>query len=138
MDQNELKSDAILDAALPVFVRHGFRKASMADIDGNKDNDLVLTVRQPDGSTAVSVGKSTQAGFWVYQWWSDPYTSWDNMTPFTGNVNGDGNDDYGFITASPNGTKAWVLRSTNDIFLAPEVWWDGIGWGYSGIKVATR
>ena len=32
MDQNERKSDAILDAALPVFVRHGFRKASMADI----------------------------------------------------------------------------------------------------------
>ena len=28
----DAKSDHILDAALPVFVRHGFRKASMADI----------------------------------------------------------------------------------------------------------
>ena len=30
--QNDQKSEAILDAALPVFVRHGFRKTSMADI----------------------------------------------------------------------------------------------------------
>jgi len=30
--QSEQKSEAILDAALPVFVRHGFRKTSMADI----------------------------------------------------------------------------------------------------------
>jgi AcrR family transcriptional regulator len=32
MIQADQKSDAILDAALPVFVRHGFRKTSMADI----------------------------------------------------------------------------------------------------------
>jgi len=30
--QSDQKSEAILDAALPVFVRHGFRKTSMADI----------------------------------------------------------------------------------------------------------
>jgi AcrR family transcriptional regulator len=32
MNQGDQKSEAILDAALPVFVRHGFRKTSMADI----------------------------------------------------------------------------------------------------------
>ena len=32
MEHADQKSDAILDAALPVFVRHGFRKTSMADI----------------------------------------------------------------------------------------------------------
>ncbi|MFG3596562.1 helix-turn-helix domain-containing protein [Bradyrhizobium sp. RDI18] len=32
MNQSDQKSEAILDAALPVFVRHGFRKTSMADI----------------------------------------------------------------------------------------------------------
>jgi AcrR family transcriptional regulator len=32
MEQADRKSEAILDAALPVFVRHGFRKTSMADI----------------------------------------------------------------------------------------------------------
>jgi AcrR family transcriptional regulator len=32
MTERDAKSDHILDAALPVFVRHGFRKASMADI----------------------------------------------------------------------------------------------------------
>jgi AcrR family transcriptional regulator len=32
MSELNAKSDHILDAALPVFVRHGFRKASMADI----------------------------------------------------------------------------------------------------------
>src|SRR4051812_18866700 len=32
MNQNDQKSEGILDAALPVFVRHGFRKTSMADI----------------------------------------------------------------------------------------------------------
>ncbi|KAA0078415.1 TetR/AcrR family transcriptional regulator [Tardiphaga sp. P9-11] len=32
MSERDAKSDHILDAALPVFVRHGFRKASMADI----------------------------------------------------------------------------------------------------------
>jgi AcrR family transcriptional regulator len=32
MSAPDAKSDHILDAALPVFVRHGFRKASMADI----------------------------------------------------------------------------------------------------------
>lgn len=32
MDRADHKSEAILDAALPVFVRHGFRKTSMADI----------------------------------------------------------------------------------------------------------
>src|SRR3954453_3963796 len=32
MKESDQKSAAILDAALPVFVRHGFRKTSMADI----------------------------------------------------------------------------------------------------------
>ncbi|MBR0717374.1 helix-turn-helix domain-containing protein [Bradyrhizobium liaoningense] len=32
MSPSDQKSEAILDAALPVFVRHGFRKTSMADI----------------------------------------------------------------------------------------------------------
>lgn len=32
MSERDVKSDHILDAALPVFVRHGFRKASMSDI----------------------------------------------------------------------------------------------------------
>ena len=32
MSDPDAKSDHILDAALPVFVRHGFRKTSMADI----------------------------------------------------------------------------------------------------------
>jgi AcrR family transcriptional regulator len=32
MTERDAKTDHILDAALPVFVRHGFRKASMADI----------------------------------------------------------------------------------------------------------
>ena len=32
MSERDAKTDHILDAALPVFVRHGFRKASMADI----------------------------------------------------------------------------------------------------------
>ena len=32
MKDSEQKAGAILDAALPVFVRHGFRKTSMADI----------------------------------------------------------------------------------------------------------
>ncbi|MCK1716457.1 TetR/AcrR family transcriptional regulator [Bradyrhizobium sp. 141] len=32
MKDNDHKPGAILDAALPVFVRHGFRKTSMADI----------------------------------------------------------------------------------------------------------
>ncbi|MDI1266781.1 MAG: helix-turn-helix domain containing protein [bacterium] len=32
MSENEQKSETILDAALPVFVRLGFRKTSMADI----------------------------------------------------------------------------------------------------------
>lgn len=32
MKDREQKAGAILDAALPVFVRHGFRKTSMADI----------------------------------------------------------------------------------------------------------
>ena len=32
MSNLDAKSDHILDAALPVFVRHGFRKTSMADI----------------------------------------------------------------------------------------------------------
>ncbi|KRR29561.1 TetR/AcrR family transcriptional regulator [Bradyrhizobium retamae] len=32
MNQSDQKSEAILDAALPVFVRHGFRKTSMTDI----------------------------------------------------------------------------------------------------------
>jgi len=32
MKEGDQKSAAILDAALPVFVRHGFRKTSMADI----------------------------------------------------------------------------------------------------------
>ena len=32
MSSPDVKSDHILDAALPVFARHGFRKTSMADI----------------------------------------------------------------------------------------------------------
>jgi AcrR family transcriptional regulator len=32
MSERDAKTDHILDAALPLFVRHGFRKASMADI----------------------------------------------------------------------------------------------------------
>jgi DNA-binding transcriptional regulator YbjK len=32
MSDRDVKSDHILDAALPVFVRYGFRKASMSDI----------------------------------------------------------------------------------------------------------
>ena len=32
MSSSDAKSDHILDAALPVFARHGFRKTSMADI----------------------------------------------------------------------------------------------------------
>ncbi|GIH06658.1 hypothetical protein Rhe02_47250 [Rhizocola hellebori] len=113
-------------------------KANLGDIDGNGANDLVLTYREPDGSTSLHIGRSTLSGFWVQLWWYDPYTSWDWMTPFVGNVNGDGNDDYGFTTPSPGGTGAWVLRSTNTTLLTPQVWWNGEGWGYSGIKVARR
>jgi hypothetical protein len=113
-------------------------KANMGDIDGNHASDIVLTNREPDGSVSLFVGKSTLSGFWVQLWWYDQYTSWDQMTPFVGNVNGDGNDDYGYITPSPGGTGAWVLRSTNNQLLPPQVWWNGSGWGYSGIKVAQR
>lgn len=117
---------------------YGKIKASLGDINGDGTGDIVLTYREPDGSVSLHVGRSTQSGFWVQLWWYDSYTIWADVTPFVGNFNGDGNDDYGFISPSPNGVKAWVLRSTNLQLLSPQVWWDGVGWGYAGIKIAQR
>ncbi|MGY0234205.1 CHAP domain-containing protein [Longispora urticae] len=113
-------------------------KAALADVDGNGGADLVLTTSEPGGGTAVVVGLSTYAGFWIQPaWWSDPGTGWSGVTPLAGDVNGDRKADYVFLAnAGADGTRAYVALSNGSRLSAPQLWWNGAGYGYTGIKAA--
>lgn len=110
-------------------------KAAIGDMDGNGAEDLVLATHQTDGGTAVSVALSTQNGFWLQSpWWADTYTDWNNMTPLVGDVTGDGVADFTYLVPTAAGTNAWVLPSTKTGLQAPQLWWQGDGYMYNGIK----
>ena len=117
---------------------YGGIKASLADVDGNGGADLILTTSQPSGGSAALVLLSTFQSFW-YQgaWWSDPNTGWAGITPLVGDVNGDGKADFIFLANNNGvGTNAYVALSTGSGFGIPQLWWNGTGYGYSGIKAA--
>jgi hypothetical protein len=116
-------------------------KAVMGDVDGNGADDLELITKQADGGTAVSPLLSTYDNFWLQQpWWTDTYTDWNTMLPFTGNFTGARNNqhpvsDFGYLVPGGGKTNAWILPSARTKFNAPQNWWSD-AWGFDGIKIA--
>ena len=111
-----------------------------SDVDGNGGSDLVMTTSEPTGGTAAIVALSTYQGFLAPQkWWNNNTFGWSGVTPLVGDVDGDKVADYVFLTnEGVNGTKAWVAKSTKTGLTTPQLWWNGKGYGYSGIKASLR
>lgn len=124
-------------------------KFTFGDVDGNGADDLVLSVQQPDGSPAMYVMLSTWQGFWLQSspWLTLSGWSWQDTTPLIGETNitidpatnkPDKAADLVLLTNSASGNvQAWVGVSSRSSFVGPNLWWDGTGYGYSGIKPVT-
>jgi len=110
--------------------------SSMSDVDNNRAADLVLTTDEPSGGSAGWVLLSTWQSFLSpAKWWNGSVYGWSGVTPLVRDVNGDRRADFVYLTnEGANGTKAFVALSTGSGWIAPQLWWNGTGWGYSGIK----
>lgn len=115
----------------------GNPRRNTSDLLGDGNDDIVLVTHDADGATGINIGASTGNGFWMKpQWLHDPYTNWADVVPMVGDVSGDGKADYVYLLPSANGTQAWVLTSTGSTFNPAQLWWNGAGWGFAGIKPA--
>lgn len=89
---------------------YAYSKFSLGDVDKNSALDVIVTTIPAGDGTAAYPLLSTWQSFWQRPaWWSDSGTGWSGITPFTGDVTGDGKADYVWI-ADDNGvgTKAYV------------------------------
>lgn len=113
-------------------------KLSLADMDNNNADDLVITALRDDGYADVRVGLSTWQGFMTPNVWRslDGY-GWDGITPLTGDVTGDNRGDYVFVTNEySHGVKAFVSKSSGSSLATPSLWWNGTGYSYNHVKLA--
>lgn len=108
-----------------------------SDVDSNGGSDLFLLSNQTAGPTGTTL-LSTYSSFIPSQFnWNGAGYNWSTVTPFIGDVNGDQRADYVYLTRdSSGGTKAYVATANSTNFNAPQLWWNGAGWGYNGIKAA--
>lgn len=116
---------------------YGFEgiKPVAGDMDGNGATDLVLVTNEPSGGSAAHVALSTWEGFLPLQtWWRDSGVGWNGITPMIGDVNGDKKYDYAFMADSGSGTHVYVAQSFGSGLGVPQLWWNGAGYGYKGIK----
>jgi hypothetical protein len=115
------------------------RRPASPDVDGNGAMDLVLSTDEGASGTGVFALLSTYHRFLDPASWLDGHVfGWGGVKPLAGDVNGDGRADYVFLTnEGANGTKVFVSLSTGHGFSPPQLWWNGIGWGWDGIKPAT-
>jgi len=113
-------------------------KVSLADMDNNNADDLVVTALRSDAYADVRVALSTWEGFMQPDVWHTLYGyGWEGITPLTGDVTGDDKADYAFITNEHSrGVKAFVSKSSGSSLDNPTQWWNGSGYSYNGIKVA--
>jgi len=105
-----------------------------SDYDKNGADDLALVTDEPGGGIAVSVGRSTHAGFWMQTWWQDPYTRWASVTPLSGDVSGDGAADYVYLLPTGTRAQAWVAKSNAGSYQPAQLWWSAQGWDFNVIK----
>jgi hypothetical protein len=119
---------------------YGGIKASLGDVDGNRGADLILTTDEGSAGSAGMVLLSTWQGFLPpARWWNGAGFGWGGVTPLVGDVNGDRKADYVYLTDEGSaGTKAFVALSTGSGLAAPQLWWNGTGYGYHGIKAGLR
>ena len=112
-------------------------KPMAGDVNGDGLDDVILTVDKGNAGTGVVVLK-TNPGGWSNapeSWAAYPLLGWRGVTPLLGDVNGDKAADYVLLTnEGANGTKAWVALSTKTGFAPLRAWWNGVGYGYGGIK----
>ncbi len=109
----------------------------LSDVDHNGASDLVLVTNEPTGGSGATMLVSTWQGFWQLpaQWWRDPTVGWAGITPFVGDVNGDGNADYVFAANAGNGGVAvYVALSSGNGFGIPQLWWSGNQFDYNATK----
>lgn len=111
-----------------------------SDVDGNRGADLIITTAEAGGYFKSFALPSTYEQFLQPQLWlNGSGFGWSGITPLAGDVNGDGKSDYVFLTREASGfIKAFVSKSTGSGFQTPQLWWDGTGYGYDGIKAVLR
>ncbi len=116
-------------------------KPSLGDVDGNGCADVVFTTNEgSNGSKAFALFSTCSNGFLSpVQVWNGSAFSWSGITPFVGDVNGDGCADYVFLTdEGTNGTKVFVASSVGGSFNSPGLWLAIPTMMYGGIKAYLK
>ena len=106
----------------------------VGDVNGDKKADLVFLTNEGTNGTKAYVALSNGTSFGTPQlWYNMTGLMYSGIKPSLGDVDGNGCEDLVLTTDESNGSKAYVLPSTCQGFLAPQQWWDGTGYGWSGI-----
>jgi surface antigen len=115
-----------------------YSKIRLGHLDDNGKADLIITTIPAGGGSAAYVMLNTTGFGSPAAWWSDSTVGWSGITPFIADVAGDSKSDYAFLANAGTGSRLYVAatNSQGSGFGTPGLWWDGIGWGYSGIKAS--
>jgi surface antigen len=104
------------------------------DVNGDKKADYVFLTNEGANGTKAYVALSTGSGFLSpQQWWNGTGVMYSGVKASLGDVDGNGCKDLVVTTNEATGSKAFSLLSTCNTFLAPQQWWDGAGYSWSGI-----
>jgi hypothetical protein len=106
----------------------------VGDVNGDRRADyVVLTNEGANGTKAfVATSNGTRFGF-AQLWWDGLGWGYSGIKPSLGDVDRNGGVDLVLTTSEPSGAAAYALTSTYGTFQAPKLWWNGVGFGWSGI-----
>jgi hypothetical protein len=122
-----------------VGLMYGGIKPAMGDADGNGCADLIIVTNEPTGSKAFVLLATCLSFLSPQLWWNGTGLGWSGITPLAGDVNGDKKADFVYLTnEGANGTKGFVAKSTGSGFTTPQLWWNGTGLMYGGIKAYLK
>jgi hypothetical protein len=103
-------------------------------VNGDKRADLVYLTNEGANGTKAFVSLSSGTGFGSpQQWWNGVGMMYAGIKTSLGDTDGNGCEDLVLTTQESVGSKAFVLQSTCIGFLAPQMWWNGSSYGWSGV-----
>jgi surface antigen len=106
----------------------------VADVDHSGKADYILLSDESGTGTAAHVGTSNGSTFSTLQlWWNGTSWGYSGIKPVVGDVDGNGGADLVIMTNEASGFKTFALLSTYGTFLSPQLWYDGAGFGWSGV-----
>lgn len=104
------------------------------DVNGDKKADLVFLTDEGVNGTKAFVALSNGSGFGTPQlWWTGTDFMFSGIKASLGDVDNNSAEDIVITTNEANGSKAFVLFSTWQGFLSPQLWWSDTGISWSGM-----